>query len=79
MIFMQESGSSNVSFGLEGLTVGQSPEREGNEMRSPRLAAAEMEVKLGCPDPQEVGGDSVVSWAYSLSIFKGDRSTSLVV
>ena len=79
MIFMQESGSSNISFGLEGLTVGQSPEREGNEMRSPRLAAAEMKVKLGCPDPQEVGGGSVVLWAYSLSIFKGDRSTSLAV
>ena len=46
VIFMQESGSSNISFGLEGLTVGQSPEREGDEM-SPRLAAAEMEVNLG--------------------------------
>lgn len=66
VIFMHESGSSSVSFGLEGLMVGQSPEREGDGMRSPRLAAAEMEVKLGCPDPQEVGGDSVVSWACSL-------------
>ena len=64
MIFMHESGSSSVSFGLEGLMVGQSPEREGDEVRSPRLAAAEMEVKLGCTDPQEVGGDSVVSRAF---------------
>ena len=64
VIFVQEYDRYNVSVGLEGLTVRPSPEREGNRMRLPRLAAAEMKVNLGVLSlrpVQDMGGESAVS------------------
>lgn len=69
VIFVQEYDRYNVSVGLEGLTVGPSPEREGHRVRLPRLAATEMQVNLGVLSlrpVQDTGGESAVSWACSL-------------